>query len=118
MVKRFKFYARGLVLVVYGNGTKGMLPTVEFEADSYVELMSKANLMFYDDTLLANLFFPNEFGIKDTLGAVLDIKRRTYIEIEDENFVSSKLMFDSVGELTMSEYEMLQGELLFKYKGK
>jgi hypothetical protein len=118
MVKRFKYYARGLVLVVYDNGTRGTLPMVEYEADTYVELMGVANVLWLENRIASVVSSVLHMRIKDTIGAVLDIKQRTYIEVDDENFVSSKLMFDSVGNLSMSEYEMLQGELLFKYKGK
>jgi len=118
MVKRFKFFARGLVLCEYDNGTFGMLPMVTLEADSVVELMGTANVLWLTDKIADFDPSVSHLKIKDTIGAVLDIKMRTIIDIDDENFVSSKLMFDYVGNLSMSQYEMLQGELLFKFKGK
>ncbi len=117
-MRRFKFYARGLVLVVYDNGTTGILPMVTLEADSMNELKGVAGVLWYDNKLAEFNSSVSHLKIVDTIGAVLDIKRRTYLEVDDEIFVSSKLMFDYVGNLTMTQYEMLQGELLFKYKGK
>jgi len=106
MTKTLKVIATGLVLGNYWGGGHGIYAMTVLEADSKEELLKLANEGLKDGSL------DDGMGFESLRGAMLDITLKTSITYEDEEYINEKYQFDSVGTLTVEEYDILERTLL------
>jgi len=100
MEKKFTF--TGVVLGNHWGGGKGSYPSTEFIASSEEEGIEKAEKMLEEGSLDSGM------GYESLIGALLDIKETTTIEIDGKEFYNDQYNSMFIGNLTEEEMDFLE----------
>ena len=101
MERQIKFSAKGYVLGNYWGGGKGSYPTIRFTANTKEELLEKANKALLDGSLDSGM------GYQSLIGAVLEIKKTTKVEIDGHDFFNEEIEEELIGNLKEEESDFL-----------
>ena len=107
MEKQIKFTAKGHVLGNYWGGGQGAYPTIKFSGDSKEEILEKANKALKDGSMDSGM------GYESLIGAVLEIKQTTRVEIEGQDFFNHEFFQVEVGKMTVDQLQFLQDCLAY-----
>ena len=88
MEKQIKFSAKGFVLGNYWGGGQGAYPTIRFTGNTKEELLEKANKALKDGSIDSGM------GYQSLIGAILEIKCITKVEIDGKDFINHKIEKD------------------------
>ena len=108
MEKQIKFTAKGYVLGNYWGGGQGAYPTIRFTANTKEELLEQANKALLDGSLDSGM------GYESLIGAVLEIKQTTKIEIDGNDFFNYEYSEEFIGKLNDEQAEFLSECLFIK----
>lgn len=100
MKKKVKFESTGLVYGKYWGGGEGAYAARKLEADTKEELLKQAN-----EGLNGSL--DSGMGYKSLIGAILNITKKTTIEIDGKPFVNEETEIEFVGNLTAEQEDFL-----------
>jgi len=108
MKKTTQYTAHGLILVMLLDGRKGMVQ-VNISAQTKEEIMEQANSACH--SLNEGL---NGVRFIMIIGAVLSITKTITVTIEGDEteYTNETYQFDSVGELSPKEFDLLERKLL------
>ena len=106
MEKQIKFTAKGYVLGNYWGGGQGAYPTIRFTANTREELLEQANKALRDGSLDSGM------GYESLIGAVLEIKQTTKVEIDGHDFFNHEVEEEIIGDLSEEQYHFLSGCLI------
>ena len=101
MEKQIKFTAKGYVLGNYWGGGQGAYPTIRLTANTREELIEKANKALRDGSLDSGM------GYESLIGAVLEIKQTTKVEIDGHDFFNHEIEEEFIGKLNDEQAEFL-----------
>jgi hypothetical protein len=101
MEKKVRYKAQGYVLGNYWGGGTGAYPTIKITGETKEEVLAKAGEKLKDGGLDSGM------GYESLIGAVLDIKCRTTVEIDGKDFHNEETEMEFIGELNEDQSEFL-----------
>lgn len=99
--KKVRVYSNGFVLGNYWGGGRGAYPSTKLEAPTKEELIEVAKKALVEGSLDSGM------GYESLIGARLDIRTVTTIEIDGNEFVNTENETEFIGDLTDSQIEFL-----------
>jgi hypothetical protein len=101
MEKQIKFTAKGFVLGNYWGGGQGAYPTTRFTANTKEELLEQANKALKDGSIDSGM------GYESLVGAILEIKCITKVEIDGQDFFNHEIEEEFIGKLNDDQADFL-----------
>lgn len=101
MEKQISFTAKGYILGNYWGGGQGSYPTIKFSANTKEELLEQAKKALSDGSLDSGM------GYESLIGAILEIKKTTKVEIDGQDFFNHEFEEEFIGKLNDEQAEFL-----------
>ncbi len=101
MEKKVKWFAKGYCYGNYWGGGKGAYKTIMFTGDSEESLKEKITKAIDDGSIDSGM------GYESLIGAIMEIKRHTTIDIDGEEYTNTHTDIQMFGDLSEDVQEFL-----------